>query len=109
MKMDRNITTNRGGGKYAIVNMRGLRGLGATERAHAKAMLDGLHAMGLIDYGNVGTPSEFFLVKLKDRHSRPALHAYAESIASVDPEFCAEVCEMAERAGASSPWCKEPD
>lgn len=109
MKMDRNITANRGGGKYAIVNMREFRALDAQQRAHAKAMLDALHTMGLLDYGSVGTPGEFFLVKLKDKHALPTLKAYADSIRSTDSEFASEVADMALRSGPYSPWCKEPD
>jgi hypothetical protein len=108
MKMDRNITAN-GTGKYAIVNMRKLRALAGPTRQQAKAMLDGLAAIGVIEWGAVGQEDEFFLVKLKDRHSRDALYAYANSINSSDPEFAAEVLDMAARSGTSSPWCKEPD
>jgi glutamine synthetase len=107
--MDRNMPRNGGVGKYAIANLRTVRSLPVDQRGHAKAMLDGLAALGVIEWGAVGTEDEFFLVKLKDRHSRPALQAYATSIRDHDPEFAEEVEEMAARAGTQSPFCKEPD
>ena len=108
MRMDRNINAN-GTGKYAIVSMRRLRALTGPPKQQAKAMLDGLDAMGLIEWGAVGEEDEFFLIKLKDRHARAALLAYEKSIEPTDPEFALEVATMAARAGKLSPFCKEPD
>ncbi len=107
MKLDRNINPD-GGGKYAVVNMRmyreALDPTGAIQKAFAV-----LQDAGIIDLGMVGTHTEFFLVKLKDRHSRPALLAYERSIEPTDPEFALEVATMAARSGKLSPWCQEPD
>ncbi len=107
MKLDRNLNPD-GGGKYAIVNMRKYREAtdptGAIQKAFAV-----LQDAGIIDLGIVGTPSEFFLLKLKDRHARATLLAYERSIEPKDPEFALEVATMAARAGKLNPWCKEPD
>lgn len=107
MRMDRNINAD-GGGKYAIVNMRALREA-MTPGGRIEEAFQRLRDAGIIDLGMVGTESEFFLIKLKDRHSPPALYAYADSIRPTDPEFAAEVTQMCFRAGERSPWCKEPD
>lgn len=86
MKLDRNINPN-GKGKYALLNLR----------------------TNKIEWGTVGTEEEFFLIKLKDRHSKAALIAYARSIEDSDMEFANEVYGMAARAGEDSPFCKDPD
>jgi hypothetical protein len=86
MKMDRNINPD-GRGKYAVLNLR-------TNR---------------IEWGCVGDEDEFFLIKLKDRNAKAALLAYADAIAERDPEFAAEVRQIAQRAGPDSPFCKDPD
>ena len=86
MKLDRNV--NRGGkGKYALLNLR----------------------TNKIEWGITGEPDEFFVIKLKDRHARMALLAYADSISGIDSEFSDEVRELADRAGAHSPFCEDPD
>jgi len=64
---------------------------------------------GKIEHGLPGTEDEFFVLKLKDVHSKAALLAYAESINSEDPEFAEEVRDLASRSGTDSPWCKSPD
>ena len=86
MKLDRNENPN-GKGKYALLNLR----------------------TNKIEWGFVGDPDEFFVVKLKDKHAKAALEAYADSIIHDDPEFAEEVMELAMRAGADSPYCKAPD
>jgi hypothetical protein len=114
MKMDRNIPENDGAGKYAIVNLRRLRELcpGGTFSEFSPGVTEALRVLeevGALEWGAVGTESEFFLVKLKDKHSPAALYAYADSIRPTDAEFAAEVTQMCFRAGERSPWCKEPD
>jgi hypothetical protein len=114
MKMDRNIPENTGAGKYAIVNLRKLRELcpGGTFDNFTPGVTEALRVLseaGALEWGRTCEPDEFFLVKLKDRHSQPALQAYADSIRDRDPEFAAEVDELATRAGDASPWCREPD
>ncbi len=86
MKLDRNENPN-GKGKYALLNLR-------TDK---------------IEWGYVGEPDEFFVIKLKDKHAKDALEAYADSIVHDDPEFAEQVMELAMRAGADSPYCKAPD
>jgi hypothetical protein len=117
MKLDRNESRGpiEGCGKYALLDMRKLNELYAghsTFHQFSPAIeqaLKVLEAEGLIQYGPVGDKEEFFVVKLKDRHSPAALYAYADSIRSTDPEFAAEVTQMCFRAGERSQWCKEPD
>lgn len=84
--MDRNKNPN-GKGKYALLNLR----------------------KNMIEWGCVGDEDEFFVVKLKDKHAKAALEAYANSIREDDEEFADEVMELAMRAGADSPYCKAPD
>jgi len=62
-----------------------------------------------IEQGLPFTENEFFVIKLKDRHAKAALEAYAKSIESTDEMFAGQVYELAERAGPDSPWCKDPD
>lgn len=85
MKLDRNINTN-GKGKYALINLR----------------------TNKVEWG-ITAEDEFFVIKLKDRHSKPALLAYAYSIESHHREFAREVYDLAARAGKDNPFCKEPD
>lgn len=56
-----------------------------------------------------GSEGEFFVLKLKDRHSQAALRAYADSARRIDPEYASDVEELARRAGPDSPFCKDPD
>lgn len=87
MKLDRNLTPD-GRGKYRLWNERN------------QAWDDDCAPHG---------PDEFFVIKLKDRHAAIALRAYAASVADFDPEFAAEISDLADRAGPNSPFCKEPD
>jgi hypothetical protein len=68
-----------------------------------------LEREGLIDWGNEGTESEFFVIKLKDKFAAPALIAYANAARATDPEYAYDVDGMSVRAGLNSPWCKRPD
>jgi hypothetical protein len=56
-----------------------------------------------------GDLNEFFLIKLKDRNSEAALLAYAASVEVRDPEFAADVRELAARSGPHHAACKDPD
>ena len=58
---------------------------------------------------SAGHPEEFFVLKLKDEFSEPALRAYANAARDWDPEFASDVDEMADRAGKNHPLCKRPD
>jgi len=86
MKLDRNINPS-GRGKYALRNER--TGLDVT------------------DCGP-GEEHEFFVLMMKDRHAQAALDAYADSIGKMDPEFAAEVRDLADRAGERSLFCGDP-
>lgn len=87
MKLDRNINSD-GRGKYRLWNQR---------------------RQAWDDDCGVGEPNEFFVIKLKDRHAQVALDAYADSVERADPEYAAEVRDLADRAGERSLFCKEPD
>jgi hypothetical protein len=67
------------------------------------------HKGNHIEQGLPGTENEFFVLKLKDKYAQAALNAYVEAVGDDDPEYAAEVKELADRAGEDSPWCKEPD
>ena len=115
MDMDRNINDD-GCGKYAVINLRRLNELCGHPSTfqrwtpEVEQALKTLEGVGALEWGRVGEQDEFFLVKLKDRHSTPALHAYADShAASGDLEFARAVRDMAHRSGTASPFCKEPD
>lgn len=114
MKLDRNIQGNEGRGKYALILLRKLAlfddgktfgGLAPNVR-NAITTLDNF---GLIDWGNAGTESEFFVIRLKDKNAAQALEAYANEAGKDDPQFADEVRELVDRAGPKSAWCKNPD
>lgn len=86
MRLIRN-TTQDGTCKYAIIDNR------TGKRSEAR----------------VGDPDEFFVIKLKDKFSKPALEAYANAARDWDPEYAAEIDAMAARAGVDNPNCKTPD
>jgi hypothetical protein len=106
MKLDRNENTGRIG-KYALINLRKLYSPGVPLEAVGAIQL--LADQGILEWGEVGTESEFFVMKLKDRHSQSALTEYGRSASNFDEEYAREICEMAQRAGESNPWCKDPD
>lgn len=93
MKLDRNIHAD-GRGKYALINLRqGGKGMPGRE---------------VTDCGP-GEEHEYFVIMLKDRHAQAALDAYADSIGKTDPEFAAEVRDLADRSGERSLFCQDPD
>lgn len=60
-----------------------------------------------VDFGN--TPdTEFFVIRLKDKHAATALAAYATSAYQGDIEYAHEVMELASRA-FHNPNKKQPD
>lgn len=124
MKLDRNIN-GTGRGKYGLINNRKLIEVQAKERGTLKGekimfALSLLEREGILDWGPTGTESEFFVIKLRDKHAGAALYAYAD-IAMHDAvlaplettlglrEYADEVIELAHRAGPNSPFCKKPD
>ena len=114
MKLDRDLNA-RGLGKYAIINLRRLYetcGDPSTFERWTPGVAQALKTLsdvGALEWGVVGERDEFFLLKLKYLHAKPALEAYAASAQSVDPEFASTVRALANRAGTSSPFCKAPD
>lgn len=87
MKLDRNINPD-GQGKYRLWD----------ERKQA-----------WVDDCGPGQEHEFFVIMLKDRNAQSPLDAYATAISVRDPEFSAEVRELANRAGSQSLFCRDPD
>lgn len=94
-------------GKYSLVNNQKLY---SHEDEAVRAAMGVLVRAGLIEFGGFGSKDEFFVLKLKDIHSKPALEAYADSVLSVNRlGYASDVISMADRAGSSSLFCKEPD
>jgi hypothetical protein len=87
LKLDRNVNLD-GKGKYALLNLR-------TDR---------------VEWGAVGEPDEFFVIKMKDRCAEAALRSYADEAELVGMgEWAKEVRELAARSGPNHPLCKLPD
>jgi hypothetical protein len=101
-----------GRGKYMLVVTRKLDLYAPSVPFETNAVLDAVDMLieeGVVDDPPPETEGEFFVLRLKDRNARPALLAYAASVATRDPEFAAEVRELADRSGELSPFCKDPD
>lgn len=111
MKLDRN-TDPEGRGKYAVVMLRAVDAMPDTDRAPIAEAIETLWQAGVLTYGIAGSPDEFFVLMLKDVHSRPALLSYADSVGRIRPidhSYSADVGLLAERSGYRSPFCKIPD
>jgi hypothetical protein len=114
MKLDRNINSNKRG-KYALLKLRKLDEFIDPDdpfQQVAPKIADALKVLenaGILDWGLHGTESEFMLIRLKDKYARPSLIAYADAAHVDDPEYAAEISELADRSGQNSPWCKSPD
>lgn len=64
MKLDRNIPANEGRGKYALILLRKLRTYDPLETFGTNPVMDAIKTLdeaGLIDWGSVGSDSEFFV------------------------------------------------
>ena len=117
MKLDRNDEGSGrwpGTGKYALVLLREVENYrqGTFGELPQKLVdaFETLEELGILDMGAVNTPSEFFVMRLKDRYSKAGLRAYAEAAALDDNmEWSREVQELADRAGIDHPHCKRPD
>jgi hypothetical protein len=111
MKLDRNVEGNNGRGKYALVLMRELVHTGELGEIpeEVTSALNTLESHGLLDYGQVNTRAEFFVIRLKDKYAGVALDAYADYASVDDPEYGSEVRALADRSGPNSPFCKLPD
>jgi hypothetical protein len=106
MKMDRNLNAD-GRGKYALLLMRNYPN--GTRKAAVDAAMQTLADVGMLDYGEAGSPSEFFVIRLRDKFAECALRAYAAMAMLSDGEWASEVDELADRSGIHSPHCKTPD
>lgn len=114
MKLDRN---EKGRGKYGLIKRRRIEqlealhegggGYVAAEELHNAIAL--LERAGVIDWGDT-VDSEFFVIRLRDRFARAALHAYAV-IAQIHGQitYGNEVADLSRRAGLKHPNCKTPD
>jgi len=118
MKLDRNL--NAGGrGKYGLIKNRRIAEIRAgkdfevsrnVSKARVEEALQLLEAAGVLDWGT--TPeTEFFVIRLKDRHAGAALNAYAtDARVHGDKEYAEEVYyRLACRAGSNHPNSKTPD
>lgn len=105
MKLDRNKNPS-GKGKYALINLRKIPGDPRTPQELAAAILANPEC---VEFGEARGPDEFWPIKLKDKNADAALYAYAGKALATDPEYAAEVVELARRAGANSPYCQAPD
>ena len=108
MKLDRNINRT-GKGKYALINLRKIPGDPDTPQRLAASILEHPEC---VEFGSVGSPDEFWLIKLKDRYAGDALMCYANSVnrdPTGDKEYAREVMALANRSGTAHPLCKRPD
>jgi hypothetical protein len=105
MDLDRNLNSD-GKGKYAIINLRKIPTNPQTPQELAAAILANPEC---VEFGRVGDPDEFFLIKIKDIHAEVALEAYGTSASLIDEKYGDAVLQMATRAGTNSPYCKLPD
>lgn len=110
MKLDRNINPN-GAGKYALIKLRAVGERWFNEllekRSGNTLGLDIPVAICAIDLGD-SPDTDFFVIRLRDKHAAPALAAYALSAFRDDPEFGLQVLNMAKRA-AEYPHPQHPD
>ena len=115
MKLDRNVNGD-GKGKYALVRLRDIE-----PDSEAYRLLKRLDELGHLDWGVVGQPDEFFVVKLRDRFAPGAIRGYADAVMkashketderkSLDMvQWAIQVQSLGQRAGDLSPYCKTPD
>jgi len=112
MKLDRNINPN-GMGKYALLRIRNIEQFRQGETfgnidPEIEKALALLEKLGIIDWGDE-PQAEFFVIRLKDKYAYDALTAYWQTAQADDPEYAADIAEMAGRSGPLSKWCKRPD
>lgn len=106
MDLDRNLNAD-GKGKYAVINLRRIPTNPQTPQELAAAILANPEC---VEFGRVGDPDEFFLIKLKDQYAFPTLEKYAEvAYQSGDVEYAQQISKMAHRSGVYHPNCKKPD
>jgi len=108
VKLDRNENDN-GRGKYALILLREIQMADGSFPPGVQQALDTLKRVGVLDWGAAGSDSEFFLIRLKDRHAATALYAYARSAEEFgEVEWAKEVRALANTA-ATHPGKKQPD
>lgn len=110
MKLDRNIASNNGQGKYALILLRKIRAFpkNSISAKEVQAALMTLAEHGVLDLGDK-PESEFFVLRLKDEHTLSALKAYANDAEDDDFEYATEVRELARRSGKYNKLCQKPD
>jgi hypothetical protein len=105
MQLDRNIT-NPKRGKYALIKLRE-----ATVKRVPIEFVDNpplvMVEESAVDFGDTAD-SDFFVIRLKDKYAAPALRAYAQAAIDDDPEYAAEIFELAVSA-ENHPSKKMPD
>lgn len=93
--------------KYALINLRKIEGEPKTPQELAAAILKHPES---VEFGEIGTENEFFVVKLKDVYSRRTLLTYAQEVhIDGNTELGIKVDRLACRAGINHPNCKKPD
>jgi hypothetical protein len=102
MKLERHAG-DQARGKYAVVRLRDIEPKTPAAKALAR-----LTVGGHVEFGNPGDADEFFVIKLKDKYAFQALLAYANAAQDDDPEYAADVRELANRA-INHPLRKKPD
>lgn len=106
MDLDRNLNTD-GKGKYAVINLRKIPTNPQTPEELAAAILANPEC---VEFGRVGDPDEFFLIKLKDQYAQGTLMQYAHEASSDEEfEYSKQVHDLALRSGVNNPHCKKPD
>ena len=105
MKFDRDMNDN-GKGKYALIKLRDLPGEVKTREEILEAVNNNPEC---IDLGYVGSDSEFFVLRLKDKYAAAALRAYANE-ANIDnnTQWAIQVLKLVDRA-IHHPNKKTPD
>lgn len=110
MKLDRNNSPD-GKGKYALIKLRNFPSE-KWAQDEIKLALKLLATHGMLDYGDLGTDSEFMVMRLKDKYALKGLQGYYKAVTEDEPadlEYAQEILDMTKRAGPNSQWCKRPD
>lgn len=94
------LLNEQGQGKFAIINLQKHNNIEEIKKSG--------YVLG-IEFSEIGTENEFFVLRLKDRYARGALLAYASQAETDDPEYAADIRTLADRAGVASKFCKDPD
>jgi len=97
VKLDRNINGD-GRGKYALIQMRNVVRLTHQPWSNSLVLIGERDRGPIVEMGGVGSESEFFVIKLKDKYAAAALGAYAMAAHADDPEYALEILNMAKRA-----------